>query len=159
MGVYGASRYVDSCLAGGTVLVHAHSSMPGYRRHSQPFPTPSNRFPICLPLSLSLSLSSFLPRPPDATSLVPVSFLPFSSPLYLLTYPLFIRAPRPVHVHTPSLTLSATTSVLHSKALTSETSASTPEDGFIGYSSPCGAGACEATGQTESFNRDGSEVV
>ena len=109
------------------------------------------------PCRFSLSLS-FLPRsmsPPPP--LVPVSFYLFLPALS--THPLFIRAP-PVHVHarahTPSLTLSATTSVLHSKALTSETSASTSKDGFIGYSFP--PRARDAAGQTENFNRDRREV-
>lgn len=125
---------------GATVLVHAHSCTP--LNHFQPPPF--------------LSVSVVSPTL-DVTPLVPVSFYLFLPALS--THPLFIRAP-PVHVHarahTPSLTLSATTSVLHSKALTSETSASTSKDGFIGYSFP--PRARDAAGQTENFYRDMREV-
>lgn len=57
----------------------------------------------------------------------PFLFLTFFSPATSV-HPLSIRARRRftyTRAHTPALTLSATTSVLHSKALTSETSAST----------------------------------
>lgn len=57
----------------------------------------------------------------------PFLFLTFFSPATSV-HPLSIRARRRftyTRAHTPGLTLSATTSVLHSKALTSETSAST----------------------------------
>lgn len=130
-----------------TVLVHAHSCTPG-KSGSQPFSTPAVSLCLC-----RFSHARCHPPPP----LVPVSFYLFLPALS--THPLFIRAP-PVHVHarahTPSLTLSATTSVLHSKALTSETSASTSKDGFIGYSFP--PRARDAAGQTENFNRDRREV-
>ena len=91
--------------------------------------------PYRFPLFLS-ACRRFSRVPPDATPLYPFLFYLFLPALS--THPSsFYSRTAPVHVHTPSLTLSATTSVLHSKALTSETSASTPEDGFIGYSSPC----------------------
>lgn len=96
-------------------------------------------------LSLSPTTRSSQPSPPvflsvsapfssDRTrSLLRSFFSPFSHPRYISVHPLSIRAPPPrrftythARAHTPGLTLSATTtSVLHSKALTSETSAST----------------------------------
>lgn len=144
VGVCGASRYVDSRLAVPPYwYMHTRAHLErAALNHFQPPP-----FPSVSVVSPTL----------DVTPLVPVSFYLFLPALS--THPLFIRAP-PVHVHarahTPSLTLSATTSVLHSKALTSETSASTSKDGFIGYSFP--PRARDATGQTENFNRDSREV-
>lgn len=113
---------VSRCRGVGTrTLVHTWEEC-----HST---TPNRSVFLLLQRSHPSSLSM---PPPSAVSL----YLFF--PPALSAHPLFICTPA-VHVHarahTPGLTLSATTSALHSKALTSETSASTPEDGFIGYSS------------------------
>lgn len=146
VGVCGASRYVDSRLAMPPCwYMHTRAHLErAALNHFQPLPF----------LSVSVVSPTLDVTPPPLVSVSFYLFLPALS-----THPLFIRAP-PVHVHarahTPSLTLSATTSVLHSKALTSETSASTSKDGFIGYSFP--PRARDAAGQTENFNRDRREV-
>lgn len=84
----------------------------------------------------------------------PFVFLTFFSPATSV-HPLSIRARRRftyTRAHTPGLTLSATTSVLHSKALTSETSASTSGGRIYRIFFP--PFSTRGGGQTKNFNRD-----